>query len=76
MAMTEREQYNLNMMNRAAQDVKLGDIIAGLPADGGSDSSFTQMPAQADSVAADAAGLVNDFNSLLAKLRAAGLMAT
>lgn len=29
---------------------------------------------QADSVATDAAGLVADFNALLAKLRAAGLM--
>lgn len=30
---------------------------------------------QADSTAADAAGLVTDFNALLAKLKAAGLMA-
>ena len=31
---------------------------------------------QADSTAADAAGLVTDFNALLAKLKAAGLMAS
>ena len=30
---------------------------------------------QADSTATDAAGLVTDFNALLAKLKAAGLMA-
>lgn len=35
-----------------------------------------QAAAQADSVATDVAGLVTDFNALLAKLRAAGLMAT
>lgn len=35
-----------------------------------------QAAAQADSNAADVAGIVSDFNSLLAKLRAAGLMAS
>lgn len=35
-----------------------------------------EATAQADSVAADLATLVTDFNALLAKLRAAGLMAT
>lgn len=34
-----------------------------------------QAEAQADSVATDATGLVTDFNSLLAKLRAAGILA-
>ena len=37
--------------------------------------AFTQAAAQADSVATDVAGLVTDFNALLAKLRAAGIMA-
>lgn len=37
---------------------------------------ITQAPAQADSVAADVATLVADFNSLLAKLRTAGVIAT
>lgn len=32
------------------------------------------MPVQVDSVAADVSGLVADFNALLAKLKAAGLM--
>lgn len=39
------------------------------------DGSFTPAAAQADSTATDAAGLVTDFNALLAKLRAAGIMA-
>ncbi|WEX10294.1 head fiber protein [Chelativorans sp. AA-79] len=39
-------------------------------------SSLPQAAAQADSTATDIAGLVADFNALLAKLRAAGLIAT
>ena len=35
----------------------------------------TPAAVQADSTATDAAGLVTDFNALLAKLKAAGLMA-
>jgi hypothetical protein len=35
---------------------------------------FTPAAFQADSVATDVAGLVTDFNALLAKLKAAGLM--
>lgn len=41
-------------------------------------ASVTGLPIaenQADSTATDTAGLVTDFNSLLAKLKAAGLMA-
>lgn len=34
-----------------------------------------QQTAQADSVASDVAGLVTDFNALLVKLRAAGVIA-
>lgn len=40
-------------------------------------ASVTGLPAaeyQADSTATDATGLVTDFNALLAKLKAAGLM--
>ncbi|HAU4295829.1 head fiber protein [Serratia nevei] len=33
-----------------------------------------KMPAQADSTATDVAGLLADFNALLAKARTAGLM--
>lgn len=35
-----------------------------------------KMPAQADSTATDAEGLVTDFNALLAKLRTAGILTT
>lgn len=38
--------------------------------------AYPAAAVQADSTAADAAGLVTDFNALLAKLRAAGLMAS
>jgi hypothetical protein len=41
-------------------------------------ASVTGFPAaenQADSTATDVAGMVTDFNALLAKLKAAGLMA-
>ncbi|QSX09542.1 Head fiber protein [Alkalibacter rhizosphaerae] len=37
---------------------------------------FTPAAFQADSTASDIAGLVSDFNALLAKLQAAGLMET
>ena len=37
---------------------------------------LTQSAAQADSIASDVAGIVADFNSLLAKLRTAKLLAT
>lgn len=43
---------------------------------GGSSVINQVAAAQADSTAIDVAGLVTDFNALLAKLRAAGLMAT
>jgi len=39
-------------------------------------SGMSPAAAQANSAATDAAGLVADFNALLAKLRAAGLMDT
>lgn len=41
------------------------------------EASVTGLPSaenQADSTAADVAGLVTDFNTLLSKLKAAGLM--
>lgn len=38
--------------------------------------AFTPAASQADSTATDVAGLVTDFNALLAKLRAAGIIAT
>lgn len=38
--------------------------------------SITPAVAQADSTATDAAGVVTDFNALLAKLRTAGILKT
>ena len=45
-------------------EIKEGALITGLPV----------LENQADSTATDVAGLVTDFNALLAKLKAAGLM--
>lgn len=47
-----------------------GGQVIGLPA------TFTPAAFQADSTASTIAGLVVDFNALLAKLKAAGLMAS
>ena len=50
-------------------EIKQGASVTGLP------SSFTPAENQSDSTATTIAGLVVDFNALLAKLKAAGLMA-
>ena len=47
-----------------ALEIKQGASVTGLPI----------AENQADSTATDVAGLVTDFNALLAKLKAAGLM--
>ena len=47
-------------------EIKEGAVLLGLP----------QAAKQADSTATTIAGLVTDFNALLAKLKAAGLMKT
>lgn len=47
-------------------EIKEGASVTGLPV----------AENQADSIATDVAGLVTDFNSLLAKLKVAGLMET
>ena len=46
-------------------------LVALLPS-----AQLPQLPAQADSVATTIAALKDDFNALLSKLRAAGLMAS
>jgi hypothetical protein len=51
-------------------EIAEGGQVIGLP------SAFTPAVFQADSVATTIAGLVVDFNALLAKLKAAGLMAS
>ena len=49
-------------------EIKEGATVNGLP------SSFTPAENQVDSTAEDIASLVSDFNSLLLKLKSAGLM--
>lgn len=50
-------------------EIKEGATVTGLPA-----AEIPQAANQADSVATDVPTLVSDFNGLLAKLKAAGLM--
>jgi len=49
-------------------EIKEGATVTGLP------SSFTPLENQAPSTAEDVTSLVADFNALLLKLKAAGLM--
>lgn len=63
----------------AVLDVKLANgavVLAKLAAGVTSRLLLEQAPAQADSTATDVAGLLADFNALLAKLRTAGVIAT
>ena len=50
-------------------EIKEGASVTGLP------SAFTPAANQTASTASDVAGLLADFNALLAKLKTAGLMA-
>ena len=50
-------------------EIKEGASVTGLP------TQFTPAENQSDSTATTIAGLVVDFNALLTKLKAAGLMA-
>lgn len=62
-----------NYMEQGGEKWIIGSTLEVLPG-----ASVTGLPAaenQADSTATDVAGLVTDFNALLAKLKAAGLMA-
>lgn len=62
----------------APYDLPAGEDIVGLPLYPALDSHPTladlQMPEQSDSTATTVAGIVADFNALLAKLRATQLM--
>ena len=55
-----------------AEQVNAGSVPAATTTTAG---IVKQSAAQADSVATDVAGLVTDFNALLAKLRTAGILA-
>ena len=62
-----------NYMEQGGEKWIIGGTLEVLPG-----ASVTGLPAaenQADSTATDVAGLVTDFNALLAKLKAASLMA-
>ena len=56
-----------------AEQVNAGGVPAATATTAG---VVKQAAVQADSVATDVAGLVTDFNALLAKLRTAGILAT
>lgn len=61
-----------NYMEQGAEKWVIGGTLEILP-----EATVTGLPVaenQANSVATDVAGLVTDFNSLLVKLKAAGLM--
>lgn len=61
-----------------ATTVNIGDpgIAASYFVQAAAHLKIAQMPVQADSVAADVAGIVADFNTLLGKLKTAGMMAS
>lgn len=71
---TEKQIYDLNNMNEAARRANLGDVLADNLGGEDAGATFTPAASQADSVATDVPQIVADFNSLLAKLKAAGLM--
>lgn len=78
MIVRDSDDSNAPVTNTTATDAKLSDVMAGATpgATAGSTGTVTRQAAQANSVAADVAALVVDFNALLAKLRAAGILAT
>ena len=67
MPIDNAQKAKLNNMCPVARDIKLGDQIQNL--------TGTPAAVQAASVAVDVATLKADFNALLTKLKAAGLMA-
>ena len=74
----EVEGLSANPLNKASADtlggIKVGDGLS-IDANGVlSADGITPAENQADSTATDVAGLVTDFNALLAKLKTAGLM--
>lgn len=67
MVITNDQKAKLNRMCPISRDVKLGDVVQTLV---GEVAAY-----QAASTAPDVATLKTDFNNLLTKLKAAGLMA-
>lgn len=67
--------YNTkNYMEQGGEKLVIGGTLEILP--GASVMGLPVAENQADSIATDVAGLVTDFNALLTKLKAAGLMET
>lgn len=71
LSITDAQAERINRAMPANRAVDLGGIIQSLQDASG---TFTPAANQADSTATDATGLKTDFNALLAKLKAAGLM--
>ena len=65
----DAEQGGGEWVSGGTLEVNEGSSVTGVPAAGS-----PQAANQADSVATDVPTLVSDFNGLLAKLKAAGLM--
>ena len=82
MSLNEKQIYDLNNMNVAAQNAKLGDLLSeGVSGEAGQATvsefgTVKKMTSQEHSVAtgSDVDTLKNDFNSLLDKLKSAGMM--
>lgn len=74
MALTDVNVQELNNMNEAARRANLGTMLKGIE-EGGAPAPGEKVPHQSNSTATDVAGIVADFNALLAKLQAAGVMA-
>lgn len=84
MALTEKQIYDLNHMNRAAQEAGLGDLLSG---SSGKSREATSVPkatqtsygtvkqARAVSVSAGEAVSSEEFNALIKSLKDAGIMA-
>ncbi len=86
MAISDFQKENLNNMCISAKSAQIGTLIQDLQNTGGSSyvlpaatttviGGVKKAAVQADSDATDVAGLVTDFNALLAKLRVAGILA-
>lgn len=85
MALDDKQVYDLNNMNAAAQRAKLGDLVKGMEG-GGSEyvlpeakpdtlGGVKQATAVEDSSGATDTALETKFNALLAALRTAGILA-
>ena len=76
MAVTGTNSANKDMRMEVKELLVDGEPVGTVPAATTSTAGIVKQAAtQANSTASDVAGLVTDFNALLAKLKAAGIMA-